>query len=82
MNANLAAILGIEAMTAAQGIECRAPLETSATLQATMERIRAASPALTGDRLMEPDIAAMAELLGGQVLAEGIAADTIAGFAP
>lgn len=82
MNANLAAILGIEAMTAAQGIECRAPLATSATLQATMERIRAASPALTGDRLMEPDIAAMAELLGGQVLAEGIAAETIAGFAP
>ncbi|WFL76410.1 histidine ammonia-lyase [Altererythrobacter arenosus] len=80
MNANLAAILGIEAMTAAQGVECRAPLETSATLQATMERIRAASPALTGDRLMEPDIAAMADLLGSELLADGIAADTIAGF--
>ena len=45
-----------------------------------MTRIRAASPALTGDRLMEPDIAAMAEPLGAAVLAEGIAAETIAGF--
>ncbi len=82
MNGNLAAILGIEAMTAAQGIECRAPLETSATLRSAIKRIRAASPALTGDRLMEPEIAAMAELLGSSVLAEGIGAQTIAGFAP
>ena len=82
MNANLAAILGIEAMTAAQGIECRAPLETSATLQRAMEHIRSASPTLTGDRLMEPDIAAMAGLLGRQLLADGIAVETIAGFAP
>ncbi len=82
MNANLAAILGIEAMTAAQGVECRAPLETSASLKAAMKRIRSASPALTGDRLMEPDIAAMADLLGSAVLAEGIAAETIAGFDP
>ena len=82
MNANLAAILGIEAMTAAQGVECRAPLETSASLKAAMKRIRSASPALTGDRLMQPDIAAMADLLGSAVLAEGIAAETIAGFDP
>ena len=77
MNANLAAILGIEAMTAAQGVEYRAPLETSAALQAVIARIRAASPPLTEDRLMEPDIAAMAELLGGGTLAEGIEAASI-----
>ncbi len=76
MNANLAAILGIEAMTAAQGIECRAPLATSATLQAAMVRIRAASPALTEDRLMEPDITAMAALVGSSVLADGIGSAT------
>lgn len=80
MNDNLAAILGIEAMTAAAGVECRAPLETSATLVGAMKRIRAVSPALTGDRLMEPDISAMAGLLGAGMLANGIAADTIAGF--
>ena len=82
MNANLAAILGIEAMTAAQGVQCRNPLETSAVLQQTIARIRETSPALTGDRLMEPDIAAMARLLGSGLLADGIAAGTIAGFAP
>ncbi|MBX7482773.1 histidine ammonia-lyase [Qipengyuania qiaonensis] len=82
MNANLAAILGIEAMTAAQGVECRAPLETSGVLQQAIGRIRQASPALTEDRLMEPDIDAMATLLGSAPLADGIAAETIAGFAP
>lgn len=80
MNANLAAILGIEAMTAAQGVECRAPLLTSEALQGAMTRIRAASPSLTGDRLMEPDIAAMADLLASGMLADGVAEDSIAGF--
>ncbi|MEX0343217.1 MAG: histidine ammonia-lyase [Erythrobacter sp.] len=81
MNANLAAILGIEAMTAAQGVAFRAPLETSATLAATIGRIREVSPALTEDRLMEPDIAAMAGLLGSRVIADGIACATIEEFA-
>ncbi|PZO69301.1 MAG: histidine ammonia-lyase, partial [Sphingomonas taxi] len=80
MNANLAAILGIEAMTAAQGVECRAPLLTSEALQGAMTRIRSASPSLTGDRLMEPDIAAMADLLASGMLADGVAEDSIAGF--
>src|SRR3546814_15449827 len=41
MNENLAGILGIEAMVAAQGIEYRAPLETSAALKGAIARIRA-----------------------------------------
>ncbi len=81
MNANLAAILGIEAMTAAQGVDFRAPLETSAALQAVIARIRAASPSLTEDRLMAPDIAAMAELVASGALAEGLEAAAIGGFA-
>ena len=81
MNGNLAAIVGIEAMTAAQGVEFRAPLATSDTLGAVIARIRDASPTLTEDRLMEPDIAAMAQLLGSRLLSEGVAFSSIAEFA-
>ncbi|WP_199797709.1 histidine ammonia-lyase [Erythrobacter sp. SAORIC-644] len=81
MNGNLAAIVGIEAMTAAQGVEFRAPLATSDTLGAVIARIRDASPTLTEDRLMEPDIAAMAQLLGSKLLSEGVACFSIADFA-
>ena len=81
MNGNLAAIVGIEAMTAAQGVEFRAPLATSDTLGAVIARIRDASPTLTEDRLMEPDIAAMAQLLGTRLLTEGVACSLIGDFA-
>ena len=81
MNGNLAAIVGIEAMTAAQGVEFRAPLATSDTLGAVIACIRDASPTLTEDRLMEPDIAAMAQLLGSKLLSEGVACSSIADFA-
>ena len=63
MNENLAAILGIEAMAGAQGIEMRAPLKTSAHLQKTIARIRNVCPPLAQDRMVDGDIAAMAELL-------------------
>ncbi len=45
MVANLERILGIEALCAAQGVEFRAPLATSAPLQATLARLRAEVPA-------------------------------------
>ena len=57
MNVNLAAILGIEAMAAAQGIEYRAPLETSPALQNVITDIRAACPVLDEDRMVDGDIA-------------------------
>jgi histidine ammonia-lyase len=63
MNDNLAAILGIEAMAAAQGIEFRAPLRTSAELQSVIDRIRATCPRLDEDRQVDGDIAAMARLV-------------------
>ena len=72
MNQNLAAILGIEAMAAAQGIELRAPLQTSAALRAVIDRIRAVCPPLTEDRQMDGDIAAMAELLTAGPLADEV----------
>ncbi len=62
MNTNLAVILGVEAMAAAQGIELRGPLKTSESLQAVVSNIRKVCPPLTNDRLLNSDIQALAEL--------------------
>ena len=77
MNDNLAAILGVEALCAAQGIEFRAPLKTSAPLQAALARLRAAVPPLTKDRLLAPDIAAATALIETGVLADGFELPTL-----
>ena len=60
MVANLERILGIEALCAAQGIEFRAPLTTSAPLQAALARLRADVPPLGEDRYLAPDLEAAA----------------------
>ena len=60
---NLHVILGVELLCAAQGIEFRAPLATSAPLQACLGRLRAEVPALTLDRHLAPDIAKAAQLI-------------------
>lgn len=69
MNENLSAILGIEAMAAAQGIELRAPLTTSDALQDVIIRLREVSPRLEEDRQVDGDIAAAARLLASGPLA-------------
>ncbi|MFN3546150.1 MAG: histidine ammonia-lyase [Mesorhizobium sp.] len=63
MTDNLAAIVGIEAVTAAQGIDFRAPLTTSALLSRAHAAIRAVVPTLEIDRYMAPDLEAAAELV-------------------
>ncbi len=63
MNANLAQIIGIEAICAAAGIEFRAPLETSTVLQAVISRLRETVPALKEDRYLAPDLAEAARLV-------------------
>lgn len=63
MNDNLAGILAVEAMTGAQGIELRAPLKTSAPLQAAIAEIRKVSPALTEDRVVATDIDALSKFI-------------------
>ncbi len=60
MTANLSVILGVEAMCAAQGIEQRAPLATSAPLQRVMVRLRQSVPTLRKDRYLAPDLKAAA----------------------
>lgn len=61
MNRNLSMIIGVELLTAAQGIEFRAPLETSPVLQRAIATIRARVALLADDRFMASDL----ELAGG-----------------
>jgi histidine ammonia-lyase len=68
MNANLAVILGVELLCAAQGVECRAPLVTSAPLQRVLATLRAQVPPLTHDRYLAPDLEAAAALVRDGVL--------------
>jgi histidine ammonia-lyase len=68
MVANLHCILGVELLTAAQGIEFRAPLQTSAALQAAIQRLRDEVPGLREDRYMAPDIAAATRLIASGTL--------------
>ena len=74
MVSNLNVILGVEAMCAAQGIEFRAPLVTSASLQAVLARLRQDVATLGDDRYLAPDLAACAELIatGALTFAAGI----------
>jgi histidine ammonia-lyase len=67
---NLNVILGVEAMCAAQGVEFRAPLQTSAPLQAALSVFRAEVPALTDDRYLAPDLARAAALVAAGALSQ------------
>lgn len=70
---NLAVIQGVEAICAAQGIEARAPLQTSDLLSKAIARLRADVPTLKEDRYLAPDIAKAAELAASGALAEAVA---------
>jgi histidine ammonia-lyase len=63
---NAAHIVAIELLAAAQGIELRRPLESSAPLEAALARIRTHAAFLTDDRPLAGAIRALAgEVLGG-----------------
>jgi histidine ammonia-lyase len=74
MTDNLFGIIGIEALTAAQGLELRAPLRTSPELLRALAAIRAVVPPLEEDRLMAGDIAAAADLVRTGRLAGAVTA--------
>ncbi len=70
MAENAAAIVAIELLAAAQGVELRRPLKTSPALQRAMDLIRARVPFWQDDRQMAPDIAAGQDLVtSGEVAA-------------
>ncbi len=60
---NLAGIVGIELIAAAQGVELRAPLKTAPPLARLVERLRMEVPPLTHDRVQAPDIQAATALV-------------------
>jgi histidine ammonia-lyase len=70
---NVATIVGIELLAAAQGIELRAPVETSPQLQPVIGRLRDVVPHYDVDHFMAPDIEAATEL---------VASGEIGAFAP
>mgnify|MGYP001586340254 CR=1 FL=1 len=70
MNQNLAVILGVEAICAAQGIDFRAPLPTSAPLQSVVARLRQDVATLGDDRYMAPDLAAAANIVATGALTQ------------
>jgi histidine ammonia-lyase len=70
MAKNLHVILGVEAMCAAQGVEFRAPLKTSAPLQRALAAFRSAVPALDNDRYLAPDLARAAALVADSALSQ------------
>ncbi|QDL91256.1 histidine ammonia-lyase [Paroceanicella profunda] len=71
---NLGRIVGIELICGAQGIGFRAPLETSAPLQAVIARLRREVPPLQEDRYLAPDLEAAAALIrsGAAAAASGL----------
>jgi histidine ammonia-lyase len=66
---NTSAILGIELLAAAQGVDLRAPFETSPKLRAVMREIRARVPHYDIDRYLAPDIASITEAVRSGVIA-------------
>ena len=63
MNANLNVIIGVEFLCAAQGVEFRAPEKTSPALQAALNCIRSAIPAIKEDRYLAPDIETISQMV-------------------
>ena len=77
MNSNLERILGIEAISAAQGVEFRAPLSTSPRLQSVMKALREEISAIKDDRYLAPDLERAADLLKAGVICEAAGKDVL-----
>ena len=63
MLANLENVLAIELLSACQGIDLLAPLQTGVEAKKAQQIIRSTSKFVTEDRTMAPDIAAVAKLI-------------------
>jgi histidine ammonia-lyase len=77
MTANLFGIIGIEAISAAQGVELRAPLRTSPLLEKALAVIRGVVPALAEDRYLAPDLQAATELVASGALRAAVPAEVL-----
>ncbi len=68
MTANLAHILGVELLCAAEGVDHREPLKTSEPLQRVVRKLRESVPALLEDRYLAPDLETAAGLVRSREL--------------
>ncbi len=66
---NVAHILGIELLSAAQGVDFLRPLQSSPALEAVHALLRAQCPAMMHDRYLAPDMAIASALVRGGELA-------------
>jgi len=80
MTDNLAGIVGIEAVVAAQGLDFRAPLTTSTELTNAHRAIRSVVPTLEVDRYMAGDLEAGAELVKSGKLNASVSAGILPGL--
>ena len=80
MTENLSAIVGIEALTAAQGIDFRAPLVTSPEIVKAIVAIRAVVPTLEEDRYMAPDLEAASRLVSSGALGAAVSTGILPGL--
>ncbi|HUO91865.1 MAG TPA: histidine ammonia-lyase [Rhizomicrobium sp.] len=76
MNANTRHILAIELLAAAEGIEFRRPMKSSAALEEAHAKLRARVPRIAEDRYFAPAIAAAADLVEARAF-EGLVAATL-----
>ncbi len=74
MTENLYGIVGIEAVTAAQGVELRGPLATSPELGNALAAVRSRIAPLEEDRYLADDLAASVELVAEGALEASVSA--------
>jgi len=72
MAENLSQIIGVELLVAAQGVEFRAPLQTSAALAEVIARLRREVPSLGADRFLAPDMQTAAGLVRSAAIIEAV----------
>ena len=77
MTENLFAIIGIEALAGAQGVELRAPLITSSELQKAIACVRNMVPSLEEDRYMANDLEAATRLIANGALVGSVSANIL-----
>ena len=67
MNFNTSGVIAVELLSAAQGVDLRAPLKTSPALQKAYDSIRAQVPYYEKDRFFGPDIEAVQKMIADGV---------------
>jgi histidine ammonia-lyase len=72
--ANAEAVIALEVLGAAQGIDLRRPLKPAAGTAAALAAVREAVPFLDGDRQLKPDVDAAIELVRSGALVEAVEA--------